>query len=367
MKKTTLQRAWLIAAAIAAGYSTTLTTPATAGSLSAAKTVQTTASASLSQEVYTAATAFYNTLDSSQQSTVQLDWSLNAARRWSNLPARLVARNGIAWGNLSSAQKTAANTLIATALGKKGAAMQTGLMAADDYLAANGGGSSYGQGNYYIAFLGSPSTSNFWMLQITGHHLTWNIAFNGSYASPTPVFMGVEPKGSFTQGGTTYDPMKAQRTAFANLGAALTAYSGAKLSGTYSDLLFGANGSGNIDGTCPRNYASVTDHGLLYTSLSDADQKLVKAAIKSYVKTQAKEYADDLLSAYLDSAALASTYVAYAGTGNVTTKGNYFRIEGPRLWIEYSVQNGVIFNSEIHYHTIWRDKTGDYGGSCLSS
>jgi len=30
------------------------------------------------------------------------------------------------------------------------------------------------------------------------------------------------------------------------------------------------------------------------------------------------------------------------------------------------VQSGVIFNTDIHYHTIWRDKTGDYGGSCTS-
>jgi hypothetical protein len=50
----------------------------------------------------------------------------------------------------------------------------------------------------------------------------------------------------------------------------------------------------------------------------------------------------------------------------VTANGNYFRIEGPRLWIEFSVQRGVIFNSDIHYHTIWRDKFGDYGGKCVN-
>jgi hypothetical protein len=159
--------------------------------------------------------------------------------------------------------------------------------------------------------------------------------------------------------------MVAQRTAFSNLGAALLSYSGAKLSGTYADILFGANGSGSIDGTCPRSYSTVTDHGLLYTSLSTTDQALVQTAIKAYVATQATEYNDDLLSAYLSSTALASTYVAYTGTGTVTANGNYFRIEGPRLWIEFSVQKGVIFSSDIHFHTIWRDKYGDYGGKCL--
>lgn len=325
-----------------------------------------TGSSALAASVTTAAQTFLNTLSSSQQSTVQLTWSLDTARKWSNLPAQLVARNGITWGSLSTAQKTAARTLISTALSSTGNSLHEGMQAADDYLNANGGGRSYGNGQFYIAFLGTPSATDFWMLQLTGHHLTYNIAFNGTYKSPTPLFLGIEPKGSFTQSSTTYDPMEAQRTAMSNLGAVLTGYSGALLSGTYSDILFGANGTGNIDNTCPRSYSSVTTHGLAYSSLSTAHQALVDAAIKAYVNTQATEYNDDLLGAYLSSTALASTYVAYSGTGTVTTNGNYFRIEGPRLWIEFSVQRGVIFSSDIHYHTIWRDKTGDYGGKCVN-
>ncbi|QJE01064.1 DUF3500 domain-containing protein [Massilia forsythiae] len=325
----------------------------------------TTASSALSTDAYNAAMAFYTTLSSSQQSTVQVAWSLDAARKWSNLPASFVSRNGIKWGNLSTAQQSAASALIKTSLGDTGSSLQSGLQAADDYLNSIGGGSSYGAGNYYLAFLGTPTSTGFWILQITGHHLTWNIAFNGSYKSPTPLFLGIEPKASFTINGTSYDPMAAQRVAMANLGAALTSYSAAKLSGTYSDLLFGANGSGGIDGTCPRAYASVTTHGIAYSALSSSHQALVQAVIRAYVATQATEYANDLLGAYLGSDALAATYVAYAGSGTVTTNGDYFRIEGPRVWIEFSVQRGVIISSDIHYHTIWRDKVGDYGGKCV--
>ena len=353
-----------------AGSYTVTVSNAYGSTASAAATLAVTTSGSGSSthtaEVVAAAQAFAATLSTSQQSTVQLAWSVDTARRWSNLPAQLVSRNGISWGALSTAQKTAARTLITAALGSTGNTLHLGLQTADNYLNSIGGGSSYGEGQYYIAFLGTPSTSGFWMLQLSGHHLTFNIAFNGSYRSPTPLFMGIEPKAAFTYGGTTYDPMQAQREAWANLGTALTAYSGAKLSGTYSDLLFGANGSGNIDGSCPRSYASVSEHGLLYGSLSSADQALVQAVITAYVNTQATEFADELLGAYLSSTALASTYVAYAGSGTVTTRGNYFRIEGPRVWIEISVQNGVIVSNDIHYHGIWRDKTGDYGGTCVS-
>jgi len=335
-------------------------------STAAALSVTATVSGTLSAEVTTAAQAFVATLTSTQQSTVQLAYSTDTARRWSNLPASFVARNGVSWGNLSTDQKTAARTMITKALGSTGNTLHIGMQAADDYLNANGGGSSYGAGQYYIAFLGTPSATGYWLLQLTGHHVTFNIAFNGSVKSPTPLFLGVEPKGSFTQGDSTYDPMEAQRTAFSNLGAALLSYSAAKLSGTYGDLVFGANGTGGIDGTCPRAYSGVTEHGMLYSALSTADKALAQAAIKSYVNTQATEYSDDLLASYLSESSLASTYVAYAGGGTVTTNGSYFRIEGPRLWIEFSVQRGVIFGNDIHFHTIWRDKTGDYGGKCVS-
>jgi len=353
------------------GTTGTTGTTSTTGSTSTTSTTSTstttsTAGSSVSADVYTAAMAFYNTLSTAQQASVQYAWSLDTARKWSNLPASMVARNGVSWGSLSTAQKAAARALIVSALSTAGNDMHTGMQAADDYLNSIGGGSSYGNGNYYIAFLGTPSTTGFWMLQLTGHHLTYNIALNGTNKSPTPLFLAIEPKASFTLNNVTYDPMVAQRTAVGNLGAALTSYASAKLSGTYADILFGANGSGGIDNTCPRTYAAVTDHGLPYTSLSSAHQALAQAVIKAYVNTQTTEYATELLSSYLSSAALAATYVAYTGTGDTATRNNYFRIEGPRLWIEFSVPGGVIVQNDIHYHTIWRDKTADYGGKCVS-
>lgn len=371
-----------IANATAATYTVASATTASAGSYtvrisnaagsvtsSPATLTVTTASGSsaLSAAVTTSAQAFLATLSSTQQASVQLSWDLAAGRKWSNLPAGMSARNGISLGSLSAAQRTAANNLIAAALSTTGNTLWQGMLAADDYLNANGGGSTYGNGNYYIAFLGTPSATGFWVLQLTGHHLTYNIALNGSVKTPTPLFLGVEPKGSFAVSGVTYDPMQAQRTAAADLGSTLTAYPAAQLSGTYADLMFGANGSGGIDGTYPKAYPTGTSgRGVLFTALSTADQDKAKAFIRSYVLTQAGEYSDDLLAAYLSDTALAQTYVAYAGAGNVTSAGSYFRIDGPRLWIEFSVQRGVIFGNDIHFHTIWRDKTGDFGGRCCS-
>lgn len=70
---------------------------------------------------------------------------------------------------------------------------------------------------------------------------------------------------------------------------------------------------------------------------------------------------DRVLAEYESETALAETYVAYSGATDLTTKNSYFRIDGPRVWIEYTIQGGIIYQDRVHYHTIWRDKASDYG------
>ena len=63
-----------------------------------------------------------------------------------------------------------------------------------------------------------------------------------------------------------------------------------------------------------------------------------------------------------------STYVAWANSSgtfssagpNVDANGTYVRIDGPRVWIEIAVQNGIVVQSQTHYHMMFRDKTYDY-------
>ena len=96
--------------------------------------------------------------------------------------------------------------------------------------------------------------------------------------------------------------------------------------------------------------------------MSTTQQALVKTYIEAWVNDQNSTISVPLLALYESDTALASTYVGYTGTGALTTQGDYIRIDGPRVWIEFVVQNGVVFPSQVHYHSIWRDKTADYGG-----
>ena len=60
-------------------------------------------------------------------------------------------------------------------------------------------------------------------------------------------------------------------------------------------------------------------------------------------------------------AELDETYVAFSGGTAMDSVGDYIRIDGPSVWIEFSMQNGIVL-SGAHPHAVWRDKQNDYGG-----
>ena len=154
---------------------------------------------------------FLATLSTTQQSSVVLTLSsTNATQYWSNLPTTMVARRGIALSALTATQKAAAETLLAAALTAQGQTTMGNLRTADEYLKNNGGGSGYGGDLYYIAFLGTPSTTGPWILEFTGHHYTffYAVGANNTPTSLTPNFVGVEPVNY--SGGT---PMAAEQSA----------------------------------------------------------------------------------------------------------------------------------------------------------
>ncbi len=61
---------------------------------------------------------------------------------------------------------------------------------------------------------------------------------------------------------------------------------------------------------------------------------------------------------------LSGTKIGWSGSDTpLGTQGDYLRIDGPRCWIEFVCQNGIVFPSQIHFHAVWRDKVSDYGSN----
>ena len=359
MPSHTLRRAALPAALLVAlsGCDVTEsvgTTPACVSAAGAADQVaRLTASADVG-EVVTAANAFLATLSSSEQDAVLYDLTIDNANNWSNLPVGgMAARNGLRFDALSDTQLDAALAVADAALSDEGLETFNGIRAADEYLNTVLGANGYGDELYLIAFLGTPSTTDPWVLQLGGHHYALNFGFEGSVASPTPYFLGLEPL-TFTLNGESYAPMAEHAETFTAIFDLLSSseLSAAQLSGTYNTILLGPG----------EDFTFPTQAGLQVSTLTTAQQDAVTAAITAYVEASYDELADDLIATYTSAEAYAETFVGWSGNTDLTTSSSYLRIDGPRAWIEISGEGGVVVPNQIHYHSIWRDKTLDYGG-----
>jgi len=323
-------------------------------------------------DVVTKALAFKALLTTTQQSTLQQTYTTTLARKWSNLPCGSTCRNGIQIGTLTATQLTAALEVIQAAAGtttNEGYDEFLQIRAAEEVLQATAGGTNYDEGNYYISFLNTPSASSAWMLQYGGHHYGANIAFNGgNVVGTTPMFEGVEPI-SWTTGATTYSPLSTEHDAMANMLAGLSAseLATAKLSGTYSDVTLAPGETNGGSGTFP-----TTKVGLAVSTLTAAKKLLVLAAIQPWVQDVDDASAATLLSVYQNE--LDATYIAYTGNGTSGNAGsflnantNYVRVDGTSVWIEFICQTGVVFPAQIHYHSVWRDHTRDYGADLANT
>ncbi|MBE7171722.1 MAG: DUF3500 domain-containing protein [Williamsia sp.] len=95
--------------------------------------------------------------------------------------------------------------------------------------------------------------------------------------------------------------------------------------------------------------------------LSKDKQELVLQAIRLYVNDVKSNETDKILPSYTKE--LSDTYIAFSGNKTLEKVGDYFRIDGPGVWIEYNTQpSRDIPIPPTHPHSIWRDHKSDYGG-----
>ncbi|WP_329250570.1 DUF3500 domain-containing protein [Streptomyces sp. NBC_01478] len=357
--------------------------------------------------VVSAANEFLNTLDADQQASTLLDFSQANATAWSNLPCGSTCRPGIQLGSLTDTQLAAAMKVLklATGTGKNtGYDQITQIIKADDLLnsaqstssagpapsdtasstasadpsataspsssatdvptdaptgappsggTGGGGAFGYGSGVYFLAFLGTPSTTGTWQLHFGGHHLALDLTYKkGKVAGASPFFVGVEPTTWTDDDGTTYAPLATMRDGLLALTGSLSTeqLATAKLSESFSDVLLGPG----QDGQFPE-----TKEGVKVSTLSPKQKQLVLKAIHPWIANVDDATAKKLMKTYEHE--LNETYVAYSGTTALDTQGDYVRIDGPGVWVEFVCQNGVVYRDQIHYHTVYRDHTRDYG------
>ena len=332
--------------------------------------------------VVAAAQAVLASLDDAGRARVQFPFDSPQKTRWSNLPTGIFERQGVRMGDLTAPQRAAVMTLLAAALSQDGYRKVTEIIRGEEVLRTNqagrgprggqpggappptaappgggppgggqgrggrggGGGVVFGEDEYYLAFLGTPSTTSPWMLQFGGHHLAINLTLVGSQASMTPSLPAAQPA-IYTFEGREIRPLGRENDKAFELINALdaTERSQAILGSRVADLVLGPGQDGRV----------IQPEGIHASVLSPANQNLLLEIAREWAGIMQDSFAE-LRMAEL-KANLPQTYFAWSGP---TTNGSaaYFRIQGPTVVIEYAPQGGI-----DHIHTIYRDPTNDYG------
>lgn len=341
--------AWIAAAML--GVSVMATVAARQAAQAPAPTA---APAEATARIVAAAQAVVATLDNAGRTAVQFPFEGPQKTRWSNLPSPMFERRGLRLADLTEPQRAAVTKLLTTALSRDGYQKVLDIMEGDEVLRRNGGGRggrggrgggpSFGRDQYYLAFVGTPSTTQPWTLQYGGHHLAINLTLGGGQASLTPSLPAAQPA-TFTVEGRTVRPLGDENDkAFALVNALDdTQRSQAVLNYRVADLVLGPGQDGR----------TIQPEGLRASAMTPAQQTMLLGIIEEWAGIMTDAFAAPRMAEIRSN--LAQTWFAWSGP---TTNGSaaYFRVQGPTVVIEYAPQGGV-----DHIHTIYRDPTNDYG------
>ena len=301
-----------------------------------------------------AANAFLSSLDQKQRQTVQFAFDDEAQRaRWSNLPITITKRAGLNMGQLSTPQRSAAMALVESTLSRRGFEKVQQIVDADDTLKNNERSNPmFGKDLYYISILGTPSEKNPWMLQFGGHHLALNITIAGEQGILTPTLTGAQPA-LYTSNGKTIRPLGQESDKAVALLNALdeTQKKQAILGFRLADLVLGPGQDGK----------TIQPEGLKASSMNERQRAMLLDVISEWTGIVHDSSAAARMAEV--KAGINETWFAWSGPAEVTAGTNisaYYRIQGPKLVIEYAPQR-LGGDPSMHIHTMYRDPTNDYG------
>lgn len=303
----------------------------------------------LTAGVAAAAKKFLATLDEGQRGKVVFDFKDTAQRkRWSNLPTSFVKRAGLRMGDLTAAQHEAVLAVLQAALSPQGYEKVLQIVEGDEALKISTGEKMFGHDEYYVSFLGQPSTTEPWMIQFGGHHLAINLTLVGEQGTLAPSHTAAQPAIYEFEGKTVRPLGRETDKAFALMGSLDEAQRHQAILGfQMRDLVLGPGRDGQ----------TIQPEGIKGSALTGKQRDLLLDLAGEWTGIMP----DVLAKAKMEEMKrnIAETWFAWSGP---TDKGSaaYFRIQGPTIIIEYAPQR-LGGDPTKHIHTIYRDPTNDYG------
>ena len=359
-----------------------------------------------------AAAAWLDALDPAQRAVATsaapgADTASDTEReRWFYTPTD---HGGLPLGEQRPAQQRLAHQLVAAGLSTAGYVTVATIIGLDNVLDhVEGWSADWGRergrdpGLYYLRVFGEPGGTAPWGWRFGGHHVSLNnLVVGGAVRSTTPCFMGADPASSPLLGPAPLRPLGGAEDLARELVCSLDPDRAARatlldrappdiIGGNRSRIAEGdqmmylrdlwrrrftkpelAERVASIDttneaesGYGPDDYRRLAltsvPQGLPASELGAGQREVLRALLGTYLGR-----VPDGLSPrpdYDDDATLDAVYLAWAGT---TAAGapNYYRLQGPRLLIEYDNTQ----RRANHAHSVWRDPDADFGYDVLAA
>lgn len=307
-----------------------------------------------------AAQAFLNSLSTDQRQQAVFAFDNDERFTWYYVPHE---RKGLPLKKMTPEQRQAAIALLKTTLSEQGYAKIESIMDLENVLRVvenRPPNDTYRDpDNYYFTVFGDPSQKKEpWGWRIDGHHMSQQFSsLTGNVIGLTPSFWGSNPgivlaevpqKGKFI--------LKQE----AELGYNL-------LNSLSTEQLQKAV----ISDKCPNDIATTNTRkallekreGITFGEMNKEQQTLFLNLLNVYLNnfhvTLKNQQLDKLKAAGLDQLAFAWAGDRVPGYG--PGKGQYYRIHGPTILIEYDNSQ----NQANHIHSVVRDLTNDFGEDLL--
>lgn len=268
-------------------------------------------------------------------------------------------RKGLSVNEMNDQQKTAAFTLMKSALSREAytkarAVMQLELVlkalenrAADDHYRDTG--------KYFFTVFGKPDSKQAWGWRLDGHHLSFTFTSDQKkIVAGTPGFMGSNPAVVLS------GPEKGKEILHdeTSLGLSLVHSLNEK---QLTVAMISADAPADIL-TTDKRVAVITDKkGISYADMTVGQQKELMQLLSLYIKRYTHLFADAMM-ADIKKAGTQNLVFSWAGsTEDGPGHPKYYRIQGPTIIIEYDNTQ----NNGNHVHTVVRDLKNDFGGDLL--
>ncbi|MEO8109363.1 MAG: DUF3500 domain-containing protein [Ginsengibacter sp.] len=304
------------------------------------------------------ANSFLNTL--SPELKAQALFSLTDSER-TNMNYVPIERKGPSFHDFNEKQKQAAIDLLKASLSSQGYEKSQEIMALENVLfmmenntTKKPEGKNYRDPlNYHLCIFGHPAPNDFWGWRFEGHHVSLNFtSANGKIVSSTPSFFGSNPGIVQIDEQKGKEVLKSETDLGFKLINSLTA--GQQKVAIISDVA-----PGDIVTRNKRKVENIETGGIQYCSLSAGQKKIFMDLLNVYVDNYELNFAKTFMGK-IKKAGIDSLYFAWSGALKPGI-GNYYRIYGPVLLIEYDNTQ----NHANHVHTVVRDLTNDYGEDIL--